>query len=208
MFLPFFSIALIALLGAMLPGPDFAIVTRNAICYSKKAGYLTAFGIGSAILIHMSYCILGLAIVISNSILLFNSIKYIGAIYLIYLGLNTLFLKHKKMKVVTENKKVKKQISNLTAFKQGFLCNLLNPKATIFFLSLFTVLIKPNTPITTQIIFALEIFSIAIIWFSFLTYILSHPFIKNVLEKSEKYIEKILGAFLISFGVALAFFRK
>ena len=202
----FFSIALITLLGAMLPGPDFAIVTQNALFHSRRAGYFTSLGVGTAILIHMTYCVLGLALVISNSLLLFNLIKYVGALYLIYLGINALF--SKQAKKIFSNEKVKKtQMSRLTAFKQGFLCNLLNPKATLFFLSLFTVIIKPNTPIHWEIVYAAEIFMIAIAWFCVLTIILSHPNIKKVLEKAEKYIAKLLGLSLITFGIALTFVK-
>jgi len=203
----FFSIGLIALLGAMLPGPDFAIVTKNSLLYSRMSGYFTSFGVGAAILVHMSYCVLGLALVISSSLLLFSLIKYIGASYLIYLGLNSLFSKQSK-KLFSANKKAKKtEISHFVSFRQGFLCNLLNPKATLFFLSLFTVVIKPETPFHWEIIYAMEIFFIATAWFCSLTIILSHSYIKRTLEKAEKYIARFLGLFLIGFGVALAFVR-
>lgn len=200
----FFSLGFIALLGAMLPGPDFAIVTKNTILHSRKSGYFTALGIGAAILVHMTYCLLGMAIVIKNSLLLFNAIKYIGATYLVYLGVKTFFSKQSNKIFPSVSDNVSGIMSSFTAFKQGFLCNLLNPKATLFFLSLFTVLIKPDTPISWQILFAGEITVIAIIWFCLLTNILSHPSIKRLLEKAEKYIAKILGCFLIFFGIALA----
>ncbi|SRR5579883_440629 len=204
----FFPVALIALLGAMLPGPDFAIVTKNTIIHSRKSGYFTSIGVGTAILVHMTYCLLGLAIVISESILLFNAIKFVGATYLIYLGINSLISKQHNKIVPSNCIKIKKDISHLTAFKQGFLCNLLNPKATLFFLSLFTVLIKPNTPITWQMIYAVEIIFTATTWFCLLTNILSHSYIKRLLEKAEKYIAKILGVSLICFGIGLAFIVK
>lgn len=204
----FFSVALIALLGAMLPGPDFAIVTKNTILHSKKAGYFTTLGVSAAIFVHMTYCLLGLAIVISESILLFNAIKYIGATYLIYLGISSLLSKQSNKILPSNSQSIKKSISYFTAFKQGFLCNLLNPKATLFFLSLFTVLIKPNTPFAWQLIYAGEIIVIATVWFCSLSSILSHSYVKRLLEKAEKYISKILGGFLIFFGVALAFLKK
>lgn len=204
----FFSIGLIALLGAMLPGPDFAIVTRNSLLHSRKSGYFTSLGVGAAILIHMSYCIFGLALVISSSLFLFSLIKYIGALYLIYLGLSSFFSKQSKAKLSLDKTMKKKEISNFISFRQGFLCNLLNPKATLFFLSLFTVIIKPGTPFKWEIIYAMEIFFIATAWFCGLTIILSHPSIKRALEKAEKYIAKLLGIFLIGFGVALAFVRR
>ncbi len=200
----FFSLGLIALLGAMLPGPDFAIVTKNTILHSRKSGYFTSLGIGAAILVHMTYCLLGMAIVIKNSLLVFNTIKYIGAAYLVYLGVKTFFSKQSNKIFSSVSGNVSSTMSSFTAFKQGFLCNLLNPKATLFFLSLFTVLIKPDTPISWQIVFAGETILIAITWFCLLTQILSHPYIKGILEKAETYIAKILGCFLIFFGVALA----
>ncbi len=204
----FFSIALIALLGAMLPGPDFAIVTQNTIFHSRKSGYFTSLGVGAAILVHMTYCVLGLALVIAKSLLLFCLIKYVGAGYLIYLGINALLAKQAE-KIFSADEKVKKTSqSNLKSFRQGFLCNLLNPKATLFFLSIFTVLIKPNTPMYWEVIYGLEIFFVATTWFCVLTIILSHPPIKKGLEKAEKYIAKLLGVSLIGFGVALTFIKK
>lgn len=204
----FFSIGLIALLGAMLPGPDFAVVTKNSIFHSRRSGYFTSFGVGAAILIHMSYCVLGLAIVISSSLFLFDLIKYIGACYLIYLGIKS-FLSKQSKEIFSSNKKIKKtEISNFASFKQGFLCNLLNPKATLFFLSLFTVIIKPATPFSWQVVYALEIFFVAVTWFCSLTVILSHSYIKQLLEKAEIYIAKFLGIFLIGFGIVLVFLKR
>lgn len=203
----FFTIGLLVLLSAMLPGPDFAIVTKNTISHSRRAGLFTTLGISSACLIHITYCILGLAIVISNSILLFNAIKYIGAIYLIYLGVSSLLAKQTHLK--TENKShAKKAMSDSAAFRQGFFCNIFNPKATLFFLALFTVIIKPNTPINWQITYAIEIFIIVTIWFSCLSLLLSHKKIMHLLDKAEMYIAKSLGIFLILFGVVLALAKQ
>lgn len=204
----FFSIGLIALLGAMLPGPDFAIVVKNTLFHSRKSGFFTSFGVAAAILVHMSYCVFGLALVISSSLVLFNLIKYVGASYLIYLGLVSLFSKQSKDIFLTQEKQPKNEISSFTSFKQGLLCNLLNPKATLFFLSLFTVIIKPETPLHWQILYGVEIACIAAAWFCSLTVILSHPYIKNSLAKMEKYIAKFLGIFLIGFGIALVFIKQ
>lgn len=205
----FFTIGLLMLLSAMLPGPDFALVTKNTILHSRRAGLYTSLGIGSAILVHITYCALGLAIVISQSILLFNIIKYIGAIYLIYLGITSLLAKHADLGTGSTQKILQKtKMSNLTAFRQGFLCNLLNPKATLFFLALFTMIIKPETPVLWELLYAAEMFIIITVWFCSLTILLSHPRVLRLLNKIEKYISKALGVFLIGFGVALAFVEK
>lgn len=207
MFAQFFSVGLIALLGAMLPGPDFAVVTKNSLFHSRKSGFFTSLGVGSAIIVHMTYCLLGLALVISSSLLLFSLIKYVGAAYLIFLGIKSLFSKQSKNIFGPDHKVQKSELSNFASFRQGFLCNLLNPKATLFFLSLFTVIIKPGSPMTWQLIYASEIVLIATAWFCVLTFVLSHRYIKNALEKAEKYIAKILGVFLIGFGAVLAFVK-
>ena len=203
----FFSIGLIALLGAMLPGPDFAIVTKNALLYSKKSGYFTTLGISTAVLIHMSYCVLGVALIVTSSLLIFNLIKYIGASYLIYLGIKSLMAKPSKKIFLADGQMIKTELSNFASFKEGFLCNLLNPKATLFFLSLFTVIIKPETSLSWEIIYALEIVVVGGVWFCALTMVLSHPLIKRTLENAEQYIAKLLGVFLIGFGVVLAFLK-
>jgi RhtB (resistance to homoserine/threonine) family protein len=205
----FFTIGILMLLSAMLPGPDFALVTKNTILHSRRAGLFTSLGVGSAILIHITYCALGLAIVISQSLLLFSLIKFIGAGYLVYLGLNSLISK-KTPATISADKPAgtKTQISDFVAFRQGFLCNLLNPKATLFFLALFTVIIKPETPALWEFIYAIEMFFILTAWFCSLTLILSHPKVLRGLNRVEKYISKVLGVFFIGFGVALAFVKQ
>lgn len=201
----FFTIGFLMLFSAMLPGPDFALVTKNALLHSRQSGYFTSLGIGSAILVHITYCALGLAIIISNSPLLFSIIKYIGAAYLIYLGITSLLTKQPNQIVSSETHLRKSSLSNRIAFRQGFLCNLLNPKATLFFLALFTVIIKPGTPHLWVIVYAIEMLFIITGWFCFLTFILSHPQVTRFLGKAEKYIAKLVGVILLGFGIALAF---
>lgn len=158
---------------------------------------------------HVSYCVLGLAVVISQSLLLFSIIKYIGAAYLIYLGVMSLLAKGKNaIALKAQDSSSKRTLADWTAFKQGFYCNLLNPKATLFFLALFTVIIKPGTSWIWEMLYAVEIYFIANIWFFTLTMILSHRRIVKLLNKGEKYIEKVVGTFLIGFGIALAFVRR
>lgn len=204
-FSQFVSIFIIGFFGAMLPGPDFAMVVKNALLHSRKAGFFTALGIAAAISVHMTYCVLGVAILIQRSVTLFDVIKYIGASYLFYLGVK-LFLAKQEKNIFSVGKNVSvKSISNFEALKQGFLCNILNPKATLFFLSIFTVIVKPETPALIRVIYALEIIGTSILWFSTLTLILSHTRIKKLLQKAEQYIAKFLGCFLIVFGVLMVF---
>jgi RhtB (resistance to homoserine/threonine) family protein len=205
----FFTIGILMLLSAMLPGPDFAMVTKNSVLHSRRAGVFTALGVGSANLIHMTYCALGLAIVISQSIFLFNLVKYIGAVYLIYLGINLLLSKPTNIAEDSNSRTAhKKDLSAFKAYRQGFLCNLLNPKATMFFLALFTLIIKPDTSILWEIIFVIEMLVIIIGWFCSLAFLLSYPPILRKLNQVEKYISKILGVCLTGFGFVLAMVKN
>jgi RhtB (resistance to homoserine/threonine) family protein len=199
----FFAISLLIILAAVSPGPDFAIVTKNSILYSRRAGTFTALGVSISLLIHATYCILGLAIIISQSLLVFSLIKYLGAGYLIYIGIKSLFAKRETThldSLSTSNL----HITDWQAFQQGLLCNLLNPKAILFLLAFFTLVIKPGSTLLVEISYGIEIALVHFIWFSFLAYILTHRHVQSTLSKIQFYIVKAMGAVLIAFGIRIA----
>lgn len=201
----FLTVGILMLLSAMLPGPDFALVVKNTFLISRRAGIFTALGIGSAILVHVTYCILGLGFIISQSPYFFNLIRYAGAAYLIYIGFLQIFSEVPHL-LKNESVNTANVPSPFNAFKEGFLCNLLNPKATLFFLAIFTAIIDPKTPVYYEVAYAIEMFLITVGWFVLLAVIISHPRIVRLLNRIEKYISKILGIVLIGFGIALALF--
>jgi RhtB (resistance to homoserine/threonine) family protein len=199
------TIALLNLLAAMAPGPDFAIVTRNTLLCSRTSGIFTSLGIASGVIIHVTYCSLGLAIIITHSSTLFNIIKFAGGSYLIYIGYQSIRSKTQKLLVPTSGK-TKQTISKWQAYRQGFLTNLLNPKATLFFLALFTLVVDSSAQ-WFNVIIALTLFATVFLWFSTLTLILSHPKIKDLLQRGQGVLLKATGVFLIGFGIVL-FFAK
>ena len=207
--LSFFSgfalIGLIALLGAMSPGPDFVIVSKNSLLYSRKAGLYTAIGVALGVLFHVAVCLLGLGFFIAESPLLFNFIKYGGASYLIFIGLKSLFKKKSLKSSLTYLQDEKGDLSAKAALKSGFLTNVLNPKAILFFLSVFSQVISPGTHLAAQIIYALEILMITWIWFSLLAFLLSHEKLRAKLAKAENVIDRSMGALLLGFGLKIAF---
>jgi RhtB (resistance to homoserine/threonine) family protein len=198
----FFAITLLIILAAISPGPDFVMVTKNAISHSRAAGMFTSLGVACSLLMHASYCIMGLTIIISKSLLLFNMIKYAGAAYLIYIGIKGLLAKNEQTQVTKSNSH--KTLSPLRAFRQGFLCNALNPKAVMFFLALFTIVVKPGTPLLVQSGYAIEIALIHLIWFAGLSLFLSHHKMTLLLRKAQTVITKIMGGVLILFGLRIA----
>lgn len=209
----YLSLGIIMLLGAMSPGPDFAIVTKNTLLHSRRAGIYTALGVSAAICVHMTYCLLGFAAVIKSSPLLFQVIQYAGALYLGYLGimiLKTPATPFSANEGSTETPEVKRRtgISLKKAFKQGFICNLFNPKATLFFLTLFGVIITGENSFLINFGYAAEIFFITIVWFSTLACLLSHKAIMPFLDKAKHAIEKTLGIGLLLIAACIFVFSR
>lgn len=204
-FTTLFSIALLNLLAAMTPGPDFAVVTYNTLRYSRQTGIFTALGIACAIVIHISYCILGLALIITHTPWLFTLIKWVGGTYLIYLGINA--LRHSKKETSPLNQvdaTQKAAISHQKAFGQGFLTNLLNPKAAMFFLALFTMVVEARVE-WMDLLLVLVLFCTVFGWFAFLSIMLSHRKIAAFLASTQHYLICATGICLIAFGILLFF---
>lgn len=129
------TVAMVHLLAVMSPGPDFVMITRNSLVYSRKTGMYSAIGLGFGILVHVIYSLVGIGLIISQSIVLFTIIKFLGAGYLIYLGYKSITSKSTKLDL--QDNVQKKDISPMKAVNVGFLTNVLNPKATLFFFESF-----------------------------------------------------------------------
>ena len=200
----FLTIAIIHALAVMSPGPDFILVTKNTLETSKRAGLFTAMGLGLGILVHVSYSLLGIGLLISKSIVLFNTIKWIGAAYLIYIGWGALTHRSKAGEASEKEHRSKQQVSPLAAIRMGFLCNVLNPKASLFFLALFTQVIRPDTPLPVQIAYGLYMGFATFAWFAFVSHFLSLAVIKRSFEKIQSVFTRIMGALLLGLGIKIA----
>lgn len=195
----FFTVALIHFLGVASPGPDFVLVIRNALNKGKQAGVATSLGIMLGVLFHLSYCLLGLAVIIKTTPVLFLTLKCICGIYLCYLGI-TSFLPEKQ-----NHAKESVSYKNTNSIREGFLCNLLNPKCTLFFWSLFAVLLTPEIPFYIQLICCAEMLLMNFLWFSFLSFTVTHKNIRNRLEKWQFWLNRIMGAVLILLAIGIIF---
>lgn len=185
------------------PGPDFVIAVRNSILYSRKIGIITAIGFALGVSVHMTYTLLGLAVLISQSVILFNLIKYAGAAYLFYIGFHA--LKSRGFEETTSQRAQQKTMNPLKALWNGFLTNALNPKATLFFMAVFSQFINPETPFSIQITYALTCVVMTGIWFSLVAMVLTHPKIKAKFLQLTKWIDRVCGGLLIALGIKLAF---
>lgn len=199
----FIVVLTITVLAIMTPGPDFLIVVRNSLTFSKRSGVFTALGVASAVWVHISYTLAGIGVVLSKSILLFSVVKYLGAAYLMYLGWACLRSKRMGPQQYTDGV-AKAEISDFTSFKTGFINNALNPKATLFFLSLFTQVVSAETPLVIQLIYGATVSVSCFIWFSLVSMFLNQNKIRTGFESIQYYFEKLMGAVLIAFGLKVA----
>lgn len=200
----FLLVAGIHLLAVMSPGPDFAMVLRNSLVYSRRTGIMAAVGLGLGILVHVTYSILGIALVISQSILLYDAIKLIGAAYLIYIGVRSLMSKTANVDESNPSPEHKPEPSAFTAIRQGFLTNVLNPKATLFFLALFTQVISPTTSVGIKVLYGTEMSLATMAWFALVATMLTQRPIQSLFSRIQHRLEQAFGAILIALGLTIA----
>ena len=203
MFLPeFLTVVIVHLLAVMSPGPDFVMISRNSLVYSRKVGVYSAIGLGLGILVHVTYSLIGIGLIISKSILLFSILKFIGAAYLIYIGYKCLRAKpHQEQNIEGEKQN---ELGKFAAIRMGFLTNVLNPKATLFFFALFTQVINPSTSKAIQVLYGLEMSVMTFAWFALVAAILSHNLIRVRFTSVQHWLERTFGVILIALGVKVA----
>ncbi|MCO6184894.1 LysE family transporter [Rhizobium sp. L1K21] len=188
----------------VVPGADTAMVMRQAIVHGRKGAVLTSFGIGTSLMFHVTYTILGLGLIISQSIMLFNVIKWAGAAYLIYLGVQSLRAGRVKIDTAAMEPVQRKEQSALKAFTLGFLANALNPKPVIFFLSIFSAIVSHETPAGVKFGYGLVMASCLIAWFVAVSFFLTTPKMRVGFEKASTWINRASGAVFIGLGLKLA----
>jgi RhtB (resistance to homoserine/threonine) family protein len=203
----FIFLGAISLLGAISPGPDFAVITQSSLREGRKAGIYTTLGVTAGCFIHVTYCVLAVDFVAERAANLFSVMKYIGAAYLIYLGIKGLMAKPVSQEILA-NPTTQSCGSVLAAFKRGFLVNILNPKVILFFMSMFTLVIDRQTPRWIQMLYGIEFCLIGFIWFATLTMILNYPQLKMRLLSIQHWVERCLGVFLIVLGLKIATFTQ
>ena len=198
------AVGLIHLVALVSPGPDFVVACRNSLLYSRTIGIYTAVGFGLGICVHISYAVFGLSWLIANNELIFTVIQYLGAFYLILIGIQSLW--SFKSQIGQETPAASSRISPFRAVRIGFITNVLNPKATLFFLSLFSTMLNPTVGELTLIVIAVLLVLTTIIWFSLVAILISHPRFTTVLKLYEKTVHQFFGVLLIGIGVIILVF--
>lgn len=195
-------VASIATLGMLSPGPDFFLVIKNAARFRRRAALMTSVGVICGVATHMSYCVAGLAVVITTTPWLFNVLKYAGAAYLIWIGLQALLSRGAGQLALKDGPLL--LVSLKKAFLQGYLNNLLNPKATLFFLAVFTQVLQIDSSLGEKLWYAGVILLLASVWWPLLVWLIQSGPVRRGLAKAQKAVDKLLGGVLIALGIKVA----
>jgi RhtB (resistance to homoserine/threonine) family protein len=192
------------------PGPDFAIVLKQSVQQGRRNALWTSAGVGAAILLHVAYCVLGVALILTQSPNLFMALKYLAGAYLAYLGVQALRAAKPPTSIKDNNEgNIENDIKNKTvqeepvwlAFRRGFLTNALNPKATLFFMSLFTLVISPTTPTSVQVGYGVYMALATWAWFSMLSIMLSRDSVRAFFQRRGYWFDRGIGVILIALAV-------
>jgi threonine efflux protein len=188
------------LLAAASPGPDFVLVSQQTISNGKRAGLLCSIGIALGLSIHILYSAFGLAAIIASSTTALWVIKLLGGSYLIYLGIKGLKARSNTQSV-SEEQKIVPQRSAIKMIGLGFLCNALNPKAPIYFVSLFTIVISADTSASHLAMYGIWMMAIQFAWFSLVTALLSTPKVASKLQSGGYIIDRLAGGAMLLLGL-------
>ncbi|MFC0299014.1 LysE family translocator [Geobacillus jurassicus] len=196
---------LLSMFLIVLPGPDTAVVTKNTISAGKIGGLKTALGVCCALFLHTAAASLGLSAIIMQSALLFSALKYIGAVYLTYLGVKALYSVVKNGEAAGMETGVNDGGKQPACFQQGFLTDFLNPKVAAFFLTFLPQFVAPGTHSFVPFLIMGAVYTaMTALWFFLYIYFINYisDFMKR--PKTKKWIEGITGAVMIGFGIKLA----
>lgn len=197
------AVAVITVLAVISPGADFAMVVRNSALYGRTTGLLAAAGVAAGVLVHVTYTMLGVGLLIASSTALFTAIKLVGAAYLVYIGVRT-FLARADLAVDLVSKP---ELTRLGALRTGFLTNALNPKTTLFVVSTFTQVVGPGTPVWQQAGYGLFMSFAHLGWFGLVALFFSHSRLRTGMLRWQKVLNRSIGSVLVGLGVTLGFAR-
>ena len=190
----FLTVAILHFFAVASPGPDFILVTRQCMRYGRKVALWTSLGIALGILFHVALSLTGLTILIQNEPLIFWYLKLAASFYIGYLGLVSLFSRSSINLDNNFSNEISKKVKSVST---GFLTNVLNPKAFIFFITVFTLVIDIDTTKVIKIFLGIYMSVATFIWFSFISILITNKNSINRFKKSIPLVERLTGLLLI-----------
>ncbi len=196
------TIFLVCSAGAMIPGPSLIVIIYIANSRNFISSIIASIGHGIGIFIYALISIFSISFIIEIAPFIFQIIQFIGAIFLIYIGYKIIFIKSAggtkvDQKIITQ--------SLFESFLLGLTTSLINPKAIIFFTSIFSQFLDDNYSLYTKIGMALLAGIIDTTWYILASYSVNLKIIKNFIILNQKLIFFILGSILIIVSIYLMY---
>jgi RhtB (resistance to homoserine/threonine) family protein len=197
----FLALATIHFLAVVAPGPDFAVTIRQSVRFGRVVGLCTAIGIGAGISVHVLYTLLGVGALMHTTPWLLSVAKVVGGAYILYLGVSLLRSKPKTSIEGSDTANDQPQQQTLSkAFMTGFLTNATNPKATLFFLAIFTTVISATTPLKVQALYGVWMCCVNALWFVIVALFFSSSRVRLLFLRMGHWFERTMGVILILFA--------
>ncbi|RNF80181.1 LysE family translocator [Streptomyces botrytidirepellens] len=198
------AVAVITVLAVISPGADFAMIVRNSYLYGRTAGLFAAVGISLGVLVHVTYTMLGVGLLLSRTPALFTVVKIVGACYLVWIGYKT-FSARAEINATAEAADTESRASRRRSLRTGFLTNALNPKTMLFVVSTYTQIVDSDTPLAQQVGYGLFMALAHLIWFGLAAGLFSAPALRSRMLRRQKALNRTIGAILMAFGLSLVF---
>jgi RhtB (resistance to homoserine/threonine) family protein len=200
----FLTIAVAHALAVASPGPDFALVIRQALAHGRRTAVWSSLGIGCGISVHITYCLLGFGYFLKDSPEALLVVKYLGASYLAYVGVQALRTRPRPGDLAATGQSPAGP-SDRAAWTTGFLVNVLNPKAALFFIALFPLAVSVSTPKLIQLGYGVWMALATTAWFCFVSVAFTRQEIRARFVRHGHWIDRALGVVFLAFALSLAF---
>tara|TARA_B100000575_G_scaffold117588_1_gene93613 strand:+ start:2956 stop:3570 length:615 start_codon:yes stop_codon:yes gene_type:complete len=193
----YIKIFTVCLLGAMSPGPSMVVVINNAIFKNRFHGILTSIGHGIGISMYALFAVLGIALIIKTNLLIFNGIKFVSIIFLIYLGMKSIISKN--------NLDFEKNNLNggIASFSQGVSISILNPKIFIWFVAIYSQFMSIDNDIFFNAILVLTAGIVDAVWYITLTLLVTSKIALDFIKNKTVFLQKFVGSVFIAIGFLL-----
>ncbi|BCL71597.1 threonine transporter [Vibrio nigripulchritudo] len=202
------TLATVHFIALLSPGPDFALVVQNASRHGRQTGIYIALGLSVGILLHSVFSLTGVSYLVHQHPNVFRLLQLAGGSYLLYLGIGALryvifsFKSHQpsddiETSLILANRK--------QAFVRGFITNILNPKALVFFVSLMSSLVPASMSLTGKGFALLILWGLSFFWFSLLAWVLSAQRFQAKLKQAALYIDALCGLVFTGIGISILY---
>ncbi len=188
-------------LAIMSPGPDFFLVLRNSLRCTRRAALATAWGISSGFCVHVTYCALGLSAALIRHPELVRTLKVVGALYLIWIGLGA--LRSRGLSRRPDSSASEKMDDPRAAFFEGLCCNLLNPKVALFLLGVFTQVVGAETTATELAAYVAVLVAQCFVYWPTVALLIVRSRAGGWLERNGRRFDRAFGAILLLLGIEL-----